>query len=364
MNELPTIPEHQFKELVLSRPSIVDVRAPVEFAQGHIPGSINIPILNNEHRQEIGLIYKQRGQEAAVKRGHELVSGDHKINIISQWREKLENEPHSILTCFRGGKRSQLAQQWLAELGLNRPRVAGGYKDFRQYLLLELQRLSSQPMVVISGPTGSGKTKLINQVKTFRPAVNLEALAHHRGSAFGQHSEPQPSQADYENCLAYELIKYELMGPHSPLVVEDESRMIGKTAQPEIFFDQLRQSPLIYLEESVASRVQVILEEYILELTETERLKSYARYFKALEMISGKLGGVSFEEIKRDLSNAVEQSNQNNDFSLHSIWIEKLLLRYYDPLYLKSFERRNPNVVFRGSREHAQEYLKSQIIKN
>ncbi|MBC7741578.1 MAG: tRNA 2-selenouridine(34) synthase MnmH [Bdellovibrionaceae bacterium] len=357
---MPTISENEFKDIILKRTPILDVRAQVEFAQGRIPGSINLPILNDEHRHEIGVIYKQSGNEAAVRRGHELVTGDYKAQLLAAWENIFKTNSNTVLTCFRGGQRSQISQSWLSQLGMTLPRIAGGYKAFRQYLINEMNRLSVQPMIVISGPTGSGKTKLIDRVKSFHPAIDLEKLAHHRGSAFGQHSEVQPAQADYENQLAQELLLIEAEGRKLPIVIEDESRMIGKTAQPEPFFNQLRASPLIYLEEPIESRVQVILEEYVLDLSPTERVKAYARYEKALQMISGKLGFERYEEIKHDLLNAIQLSDQKNDFNLHQVWIKKLLLWYYDPLYLKSFERRNPNVIFRGSRKAAEEFLRAQ----
>ncbi len=362
MIQSPLVTASDFNKMLFESTPVIDVRAPVEFAQGHIPGAINLPILNNEHREEIGTLYKQRGQAAAVSRGHELVSGEYKAQMISRWKQYVEENPKTILTCFRGGQRSQLAQSWLQESSqLVRPRIEGGYKAFRQHLIDELTRMSNTPMIVVSGPTGSGKTRLIEQVKKFRPAVDLEALANHRGSAFGHHSTEQPSQADYENQLAKELILMEEKLKVLPLILEDESRMIGRTAQPEKFFDQLRTSSLIYLDETVESRVSVIFDEYILKMNDDERTKAYARYQVALQKISAKLGGIRFQELHSDLNNAIKAATEHNELKSHQVWIEKLLIWYYDPLYLRSFERRNPNVIFRGSRKDAIEFLKQSL---
>lgn len=357
MNLFSVVNEDEFKRLLLSETPVIDVRAPVEFNQGHIPGSINMPILSDEHRHEIGIIYKQKGQAAAIKRGHELVSGEYLLRMVSQWKSFMTQNPSAVLTCFRGGQRSQIAQGWLNDAGVVRPRIAGGYKAFRQFMLHEIERISQKPLLVISGPTGSGKTLLIEKVKCFRPAVNLEALAHHRGSAFGQLSIPQASQADFENLLAQQLLKAETQDSAHKLVVEDESRMIGRNAQPDTFFNQLRSSAIIFLEEPIDSRVQVIFDEYVLNLSLEERAKAFDRYQTAAQKISKKLGGLRFKELQTNLNDAISTSIEQGQHEQHKVWIEKLLVWYYDPLYLGSLEKRNPKIIFRGSREAAIQYL-------
>ncbi len=357
MKNQPVVAASEFKKILLAETPLIDVRAPIEFGLGHIPGAVNLPILSDEHRNEIGTIYKQQGNAAAVKRGYELVSGDYKTEMIQSWSAFISHHPDTILTCFRGGQRSQITQAWLSEIGLIRPRIDGGYKAFRQFILQELERLSTQPMIVISGPTGSGKTILIDRIKNSLPVVNLEALANHRGSAFGQFTAGQPSQADYENQLTQKLLKIEAIHSVKSLIVEDESRLIGRTAQPETFFNQLRASAIIFLDQPLNERVEVIFEEYVLNDSAEERTKAFKRYVTALTKISKKLGGLRYQELQNDLATAIQSSKDHNDHSQHHVWIEKLLVWYYDPLYLGSLDKRKPTVIFRGTRAAAEEYL-------
>lgn len=361
-SELATIAAEQFVKIVANLTPIIDVRAPVEFAQGHIPGAINLPILNDQDRHEIGTIYKNQGQDAAVKRGHELVSGEVKAQRVQAWVDQVRQNPETILTCFRGGMRSQISQQWLADQGIHRPRIAGGYKAFRQFLIDEIERLSKRKMMVVSGATGSGKSLVIQEIQKFRPTVDLEKLANHRGSAFGSYLIPQPSQADFENRLAYELIHLDLdvdsKNYKQNLVVEDESRMIGRSVQPESFFNHLRDSEIVLVEETIESRVQVTFDDYIAAVLPADRVLVFANYEKSLQNISKKLGGLRHQEVLQDLRSAVSASVDHGDLSGHKVWIEKVLVWYYDPLYFNSLEKRQPQVLFKGPRKAVLEFLK------
>lgn len=360
---LPVVEPAEFVNLILDRIPVVDVRAPIEFVSGAIPGSINLPILTDDERHEIGTIYKQKGNAAAVARGHELVSGSVKESRVQGWKAELEKNPKALLTCFRGGQRSQITQSWLREVGVDRPRILGGYKAYRNFLIDEMNRLSKRPMCVVSGATGSGKTLVIREALQFRPTVDLEGYAHHRGSAFGGYSQGQPSQADFENRLSSELIRIEASGDDRPLVVEDESRLIGRCAQPEIFFDVLRSSVVALVEESLESRVQVTFDDYILASAigsgfSEAGMQIFARYRKSLQAISKKLGGLRYSEIEKDLMEA-EQAYERGDLEPNRVWIAKLLEHYYDPLYYNSLHRREPKFAFRGSRHEILEWLRS-----
>lgn len=358
---LPVIESHQFSSLILEKIPVVDVRAPIEFMAGSIPGSVNRPILSDDERHEIGTLYKQQGSQAAVARGYELVSGPVKEGRLSAWEEALQADPRTALTCFRGGQRSQIAQAWLRERGWERPRIAGGYKAFRQHLIQEMNRLSVREMCVISGATGSGKTLLLRQVQSLRPTVDLEQMAHHRGSAFGGYPGGQPAQADFENALAAQLIRLQVEGDSRPLVVEDESRLIGRCAQPELFFESLRSSGVVMVDEDLESRVQVTFEDYILNSpmgagAGEAGLETFSRYRKSLQGISRKLGGLRFAEVEKDLQEA-EQAYQKGDLEPNRVWIRKLLEFYYDPLYFISLDRRSPKTLFRGSRAEVLSWL-------
>jgi len=350
-----------FREIILKKIPVIDVRAPVEFASGCIPGSVNLPLLNNEERHIIGTTYKEQGQAAAVNLGHELISGDVKKDRVKAWIEFTKLHPECLLTCFRGGLRSKISQTWLSEASVHRPRLNGGYKAFRQFLLNELDRLSSRPMRVISGGTGCGKTLLISEAQNFCPAVDLEFLARHRGSAFGAYTEAQPSQSDFENLLVSELLRKEELSPGAPVIVEDESRMIGKIAQPEKFFNTLRESEIILLQETLESRVQVIFDEYILKLVAKNRFEDILNYQKAFQIIAKKLGHLRFQEVSADLLRAQSEMAESRNFELHKVWIEKILVWYYDPLYVESLNKRKPRIIFQGSREEALEFLRAGV---
>src|SRR5690606_38752546 len=145
--------------------------------------------------------YKQLGQDAAIELGHRLVSGETKARRVAAWAEFAQNNPSGYLYCFRGGLRSQISQQWLEELtGVRYPRVIGGYKAMRAFLLGALQSAITEcRFVVLGGLTGTGKTDVLRQLDN---SIDLEAHAHHRGSSFGRHANAQPSQIDFENRLA------------------------------------------------------------------------------------------------------------------------------------------------------------------
>ncbi len=346
-----------FREIILKKNPIIDVRAPVEFALGHIPGSINLPLLNNEERHEVGTTYKEKGQDAAIALGYQLISGSIKRERISAWTSFIQKHSDAIVTCFRGGLRSKISQAWITEASFDLPRIKGGYKAFRQFLLYELQRLSEQPLLVVSGSTGAGKTLLIKEIKNVLPSINLEFLAKHRGSAFGAYSERQPSQGQFENDLVAELLTQENKKIQSPLLIEDESRMIGKCVLPEKLFLKLRESEIVLLEEKIEDRVQIIFEDYISKLMKDGRSQDFLNYPKALQIIAKKLGGQRSQEVSEDLARAIKETRELGHLEGHKIWIEKLLVWYYDPFYVESLKRRNPRIVFRGTRKEVLDFI-------
>ncbi|MGZ3774389.1 MAG: tRNA 2-selenouridine(34) synthase MnmH [Bdellovibrio sp.] len=367
------------KKLFITDTPLIDVRAPVEFAQGSLPGAVNLPILNDEERALIGTTYKKHGQEEAVRLGYQIISGSVKEGRVAEWSQFVAEHPEVVLYCFRGGKRSQITQQWLKEAGIVRPLIVGGYKAARQFLMTAVEDFSAQKdFLVVSGPTGSGKTTLLNDVLNFYPSLDLESLAHHRGSAFGSWSIPQPTQVDFENQLAVGLLKLETkLISGAKLLVEDESRLIGKNCLPESFFNRLRSSEVVWLEEPLNVRVENIFKDYIAETVigdavkktqsdeaSVEKLRAKAlelfeNYKKALMAISRKLGGLRTQEVMVDLETARLDFLNKNELEANKQWIEKLLVYYYDPLYLKSLERRQVKVCFRGPKQDVIDYLKN-----
>lgn len=368
-SELDLFSASQIPRLFTEKILVVDVRAPVEFWQGRLAGSVNLPILTDKEREVVGTAYKNQGSEVAMALGHQLVSGDIKASRVKSWCEVLSQDPSSVLMCFRGGQRSQISQRWCREAGVIRPRVEGGYKAVRAFAMQALEQSSQAiKMIAITGRTGSGKSLLIQGLKSRIKALDLEAYANHRGSAFGGYPEGQPSQATFENQLVQEILSQEKQsGNDDPFVVEDESRMIGQVVVPELFFERMRSFPVVLIHEPLESRTEVTFKDYILRsplgdprAEEAEALKVFARYEHSLFKILKKLGGLRYAEVLQDLQFSKTEYLKDRSLESNRVWISKLLDWYYDPLYLKSFEKRDPRVLFQGTRAEAQEFLLSK----
>ncbi len=232
--ELPQIDD--YRSLLLNDIPLLDVRAPVEFDQGAFPLAENFPLIDDQEREAIGIRYKNLGQDEAIKLGHELVQGEVKSQRVQHWQDFFEQNPQGVLYCFRGGMRSKISQQWIYEqTGTIYPRVKGGYKAMRRFLIDELE-ISAQQLkpVMLGGRTGIGKTVLLQRLDQ---QVDLEGIYHHRGSVFGKHVTPQPSQIDIENRLSIELLKIRNK-EYSQIVLEDEGTNIGSRAIPDVLFAQ------------------------------------------------------------------------------------------------------------------------------
>jgi len=355
-----------YRSLFIQDMPLIDVRAPVEFHLGSLPGSHNFPILNDEERVLVGTTYKEKGSDAAMELGHQLVSGENRDRRIHQWLQFIKEHPETVLYCFRGGQRSQITQRWLQESGIDRPLIQGGYKAVRQFLTDETDRISkTAPWMVISGPTGSGKTKFVQSFEIKLPTLDLEALACHRGSAFGAMNDPQPTQIDFENALAVKILKLESrFSSRIPVLIEDESRMIGARHLPEILFDRMRAALVVWIDEPIERRVDRILKEYVqipLEKDPTG-VKVFGKFNQAVQAIHKRLGGLRAQEILQNLKEA-QVAFQKKDLEPNRAWIEKLLSYYYDPLYLKSLDRRQVSVAFRGDFEACQDFIEKNFLK-
>ena len=344
-------PEEVWLRLLQDKVHLIDVRAPVEFSAGRIPSSVNHPILNDEERTLVGTTYKQQGSAEAVALGHRLIQGEVKESRVQAWVQEFKKDPeHTFVTCFRGGMRSQITQTWLAEKGIYIPRIAGGYKKMRQLFLDQLDSFSrTEKMLVLTGKTGSGKTQLLQDIQG-HPILNLEFLAQHRGSTFGAYKNRQPSQIDFENNLTLEWGRQKQLFATKPILVEDESRLIGRCVQPDSFFELLRQSPVLFLDEPIEKRIENILQEYVIIRSEEVNLFTDLSY--SLGKIRNKLGGLRYAEISEDLEAARKAFADHRVHSLSRVWIEKLILWYYDPLYQSSLDKRNPEILARGDRNH------------
>ena len=257
------------------------------------------------------------------------------------------NSDH-YLTCFRGGQRSRITQEWLADCGLQIERLEGGYKAARSLFLQWLAEIPIQCEIrIISGVTGVGKTKLIKRMG----CLDLEKLANHRGSAFGGLGS-QPSVANFENALAVELKKFtRKKGEGKPVLwLEDESRMIGSLTLPEPLYNAMQAAQVYVLEVDLRERIEHLFSEYVLERLNagSAALELKETYLANVVKISKRLGGIRAKELAVRLSLAFE-SPQFDQKTAHESWITYLLTEYYDPLYQQALERKKTRIQWRGS---------------
>ena len=213
---------------------LIDVRAPIEFKEGALPYSINLPILLDDEREIVGKTYKDKGNQVAIDVGHSIVNEDKKDKRVNQWLDLIQKNPKAQLYCARGGLRSEIAQAWLKEAGCDIKTISGGFKALRNTCLSILNDASNddKKWMILSGRTGSAKTKLINILDN---SICLEGLANHRGSAFGSFDTPQPTPINFENTLACEYLQI----ADKTVYFEDESRTIGRLVIPENFYKKM-----------------------------------------------------------------------------------------------------------------------------
>ncbi|WP_413615428.1 tRNA 2-selenouridine(34) synthase MnmH [Halomonas cupida] len=319
--------------------TLIDVRAPVEFAQGSLPGAINLPLMENEERRQVGIAYKEHGQQAAIQLGESLVSGEIKAARIEAWRQQLGATPDAIIYCFRGGLRSQIAQRWLLESGMDRPRIEGGWKAMRQGLLARIDAAASQPLLIVGGLTGCAKTSL---VQALSGGLDLEGCARHKGSAFGRHPLMAPSQIDFEHDMGLRLLS--LSGP---LVVEDESRQIGSANVPLEFWRAMERAPRIRVEMPLDWRLQQIHKDYIDDLWAIYRQQfgdwlgwslMRKQLTSALARLRKRLGSERLARLQR-LQQLAFREHERGNRQAHEAWLGPLLTEYYDPMYRYQLEK-------------------------
>ena len=236
---------------------VIDVRSPKEFSQGHIPGAFSIPLFSDEERAQVGITYTKSGNRLATMKGLEIVGP--KLKDYAVQAQKIAPGGEVLVHCWRGGMRSE-AMAWLFSFsGLKTSVLEGGYRAYRRYIR---DALSIGPsMIVLGGMTGSGKTEILRHLsEQGDQVVDLENLAHHKGSAFGSLGEPeQPTTEQFENDLAKVWMA---LDPGKPAWIEDESLNIGKVIIPDVFFQRMRNSPMYYIDLSFENRVERLLKEY------------------------------------------------------------------------------------------------------
>ncbi|WP_198263840.1 tRNA 2-selenouridine(34) synthase MnmH [sulfur-oxidizing endosymbiont of Gigantopelta aegis] len=345
------------RSLFMNDVPLMDVRAPIEFEQGAFPMAVNHPLMNDQERHDVGIRYKQQGQDAAIKLGNKLVSGELKEQRIAQWQAFAKAHPDGYLYCFRGGLRSRTTQQWLKESGVDLPLVNGGYKAMRRVLLDELeQSIAESHFVVLGGRTGTGKTWLLKELSG---AIDLESFAHHRGSSFGRFPDGQPSQINFENNLSIALMKYRANGIKQ-FWLEDEGKLIGSISLPLSLQKKMQLANLVMLEEELPYRINITLKDYVIDLvayyknyyaySSEDAFQVFADYLQAsLERIKKRLGGERYVLILEQMKLALEEQKLSGQVDLHRIWIESLLTQYYDPMYDYQADKKSQRVIFRGS---------------
>ncbi|MBT2375796.1 tRNA 2-selenouridine(34) synthase MnmH [Pseudomonas fluorescens] len=357
-----------YRDIFLNDRPMMDTRAPVEFIKGAFPGVINLPLMTDDERQRVGTCYKQQGQEAAIALGRQLVSGATLNERLERWVGFARANPDGYLYCFRGGLRSHLVQQVLKdEAGIDYPRVGGGYKAMRTFLLETVDQAVAQcDFVLLGGMTGSGKTEILTQLDN---GLDLEGHANHRGSSFGKRATAQPSNIDFENRLAVDVLKKRARGIEQ-FVVEDESRMIGSCALPLNLHRGMQTFPMVWLEESLENRVERVLRDYVIDLC-AQFIAEFGeagfdlfaeRLTQSLSNIHKRLGGERYQRLLGLMQDALAEQARSGDVDLHRGWIIGLR-EYYDPMYAFQRESKGARIEFSGEQGAVVEYLRERASR-
>jgi tRNA 2-selenouridine synthase len=300
--------------------TLIDVRSPAEFAEDHLPGAVNWPVLDDEQRRIVGTLYKQESPLQARKLGAAMVArniADH----LDRWIADKPREWLPLVYCWRGGQRSGSLAWFLGQIGFRSAQLQGGYKAFRAVVRAELQMLPQRfGYRVLCGRTGSGKTRLLHALAAQgAQTLDLEGLAGHRGSVLG--AVPgcaQPSQKRFDT-LVWQALRS--LDPARPVFVEGESRKIGTLRVPEALIEQLRErGQCLHVELHQAARLQLLLQEYGHFMADPE---AFCKLLDGLVALRG-----------RDTVAAWQQLARSGQWA--SVFSE-LMLRHYDPLYERSF---------------------------
>ncbi|HEU0064392.1 MAG TPA: tRNA 2-selenouridine(34) synthase MnmH [Flavisolibacter sp.] len=296
---------------------LLDVRSPAEFEHAHIPGALNLPLFSNDERKIVGTTYKQQSREQAIKAGLDFF-GPKMRPMVETVEQLLNSRSEVYLYCWRGGMRSA-GVAWLLDLyGFKVYSLAGGYKSYRKFIIESFSK--SYPFKIIGGYTGSGKTEILRALKhKGENVVDLEDLAHHKGSAFGGIGMPAaPSQEMFENRLG--MCLGELSLSEGYIWLEDESQRIGNVNIPAGVWKSMRNSEVVFVDIPFAERLDYITNEY--------GSCTVDRLIEAVERIRKRLGGL-------DAKNCIEFLQQRNYKEAFSI-----LLKYYDKQYEKALYNR------------------------
>lgn len=333
-----------FDPQLLESHCLIDVRTPLEYEEDHIPGAVNVPLLTNVERVEIGTLYKQTGPFEARKRALELVA--HRFPaMVASIGETAGSRP-ILVYCWRGGLRSKTMVSILDLTGYPAYQLIGGYKAYRAAVTAYFEPfIPPGPLVVIHGMTGIGKTTLLHRLGNTFSVLDLEGMASHRGSAFGSVGLRQTlSQKRFESLLWH---GFRTVPAQSPIIIEGESRRIGKVSLPGNMYEVMQQSAKIWCEASLDTRVMRLIEEY-------GRPEYREEMAAALLRIRKKLGGVKYEEIAGFLDRGEMEP-----------FMKALMTEYYDKVYYKVREWREDAFIdledFAAAEEQIRSFLNSRF---
>jgi tRNA 2-selenouridine synthase len=300
---------------------LVDVRTPAEYESGHIPGAVNIPLFSNEERARVGTLYKQVSVDRAYEEGYRFVTP--KLDWYVSEARKIAIDGRLVVYCWRGGMRSRSFADHLSSRGIGQVFVIeGGYKAFRQHALDSFEK--PEVIRVLGGYTGSGKTRILKELEAMgEQVIDLEGIAHHKGSAFGSIGETeQPKNEHFTNLLFWEWRKLDLT---RSVWLEDESIHIGRVFIPENLFERMRRATLFFLKIPKELRGKLLVEIYA--CTDPVRLS------ESVQKISKRLGGVRTAE-------ALSAIDRGDYYEAAIITLD-----YYDKFYLKGLNRRDQEKV-------------------
>lgn len=316
---------------------VLDVRSPGEYAQGQIPGSINLPLFTDEERRQTGIMYKNAGREAAVLEALGFVGP--KMQPFVKVARKHAVSKKIMVHCWRGGMRSESMAWLLSTAGLEVYLLRGGYKAYRKYIRESWNHPSN--LIVLSGKTGSGKTEILKQIeqKGFQ-VLDLEQFARHKGSAFGAIGEnPQPSNEQFENNLADAWLK---MNFEAPIWVEDESRFIGRVNVPEPLYQQMQKARTICIDIPKSLRIERLIVDYAQHPKEL--------LIESITRIGRRIGGQHL--------NAAIAGIEKEDFAAAI----DIVLTYYDKTYEFDLERKHRNDILHLQCKTADAGSNTQLI--
>ncbi len=316
-----TLPATEALTRLATFDTIIDARTEDEHALDHVPGAVNWPTLDNAERITIGTMYKQVNPFEAKKRGAALSAR----NIAAHIEREVLDKPKSwkpLVYCWRGGNRSGALATILGAIGFQVTLIEGGYKAWRAALVDDIPRLAQRLQYrVVCGPTGSGKTRLLQALAAEGAQVlDLEDLANHRSSVLGHiPGVAQPSQKAFDSLVWDALQRFD---PARPVFVESESKKVGNVRVPDALIDAMRESPCIDLQLPDEERVALLLEDYDFFVKDPE---FFCQRLEALTELRGKaVVGEWIEKVKGGQTPSV---------------VLELLTRHYDPMYAQSIER-------------------------